>query len=105
MPIETRDKKIDARTTEEIKNKLNELKILKNMKSMSQVIEHLIITEHSRLTKNKPLPLIEWHEDMGDMLWWFFPIQEPPYCGTPLDCDFPDYVTHFTKFTYPGEEG
>lgn len=42
-----------------------------------------------------------WHEDCGDCLWWKFPIEEPPYCGTPLDCDFPDYVTHFTKLIEP----
>lgn len=50
---------------------------------------------------NKPRTLAEWHEDDGDCLWWFFPIVEPPYCGTPLDEHFPDYVTHFTKFSMP----
>lgn len=30
-------------------------------------------------------PLSEWHEDMGDMLWWKFPITESPYVGNPLD--------------------
>jgi hypothetical protein len=33
-----------------------------------------------------PRPLEEWHEDMGDMLWWKFPITEPPYLGSPLCC-------------------
>lgn len=38
------------------------------------------------LTKEaKPRPLSEWHEDMGDQLWWKFPIEEAPYCGSPLD--------------------
>ena len=32
-----------------------------------------------------PRPLSEWHEDIGDVLWWSFPIQEPPYIGTPFD--------------------
>jgi hypothetical protein len=27
----------------------------------------------------------EWHEDMGTVLWWKWPIEEPPYVGTPLD--------------------
>lgn len=49
--------------------------------------------------------LEEWHEDIGDCLWWSFPIEEPPYCGTPLDCDFPNYVTHFTKLIIPKMEG
>lgn len=30
-------------------------------------------------------PLSEWHEDYGDVLWWKFPIEEVPYCGTPND--------------------
>lgn len=32
-----------------------------------------------------PRPLSEWHADMGDVLWWKFPIDGPPYVGTPLD--------------------
>jgi hypothetical protein len=27
----------------------------------------------------------EWHEDIGNVLWWELPISEPPYVGTPLD--------------------
>ncbi|WP_128739136.1 hypothetical protein [Desulfocucumis palustris] len=50
-----------------------------------------------------PRPLDEWDEDMGDCLWWTFPIEEPPYCGSPLDCDFPDHVTHFTRLLLPLE--
>jgi hypothetical protein len=30
-------------------------------------------------------PLSEWTEETGDVLWWAFPIQEPPYVGSPLD--------------------
>lgn len=30
-------------------------------------------------------PFIEYHEDMGDVLWWKFPIVEAPYVGSPLD--------------------
>lgn len=40
-------------------------------------------------------PIDEYHEDMGPVLWCFFPIQEAPYCGSPLDEDFPEYLTHF----------
>lgn len=28
-------------------------------------------------------PLEEWHEDMGDVLWWKFPVTEAPYVGSP----------------------
>jgi hypothetical protein len=33
----------------------------------------------------KARPLSEWCEKDGDVLWWKFPIEEPPYCGSPLD--------------------
>lgn len=36
-----------------------------------------------------PKLLDEWHEDHGSVLWWLLPVQEPPYCGTPLDDDWP----------------
>jgi len=26
----------------------------------------------------------EWHEDMGDVLWWTNPVREAPYLGSPL---------------------
>lgn len=39
---------------------------------------------------------MEYHEDMGAVLWWRFPIIEPPYVGAPLDQDWPGYHTHFT---------
>lgn len=49
----------------------------------------------------KAHPLEKWHEDMGPCLWWSFPVIEEPYVGGPLDCDFPDYVTHFTRLPDP----
>ena len=50
-----------------------------------------------------PRPLDEWHEDDGPVLWWRFPIEEPPYVGWETDDDFPDYVTHWTKIPIPEE--
>ncbi|MDV2517684.1 hypothetical protein [Enterococcus faecalis] len=44
-----------------------------------------------------------WHEDVGDCLWWDFPVEEPPYCGTPLDEHFPEHKTHFTTIDMPNE--
>lgn len=29
-----------------------------------------------------PRPIAEYHEDMGPVLWWKFPIEEPPYVGS-----------------------
>lgn len=42
-----------------------------------------------------PRTLAEWHEDMGPKLWWTFPIEEPPYCGSPLDEDWPGFPAWF----------
>jgi len=46
-------------------------------------------------------PRDEWHEDIGDVLWWRLPIDEAPYCGSMLDTAFEDvvgagYYTHFS---------
>jgi len=34
-------------------------------------------------------PRSEWHEDIGVVLWWEFPVVEPPYIGTPNDTGRP----------------
>lgn len=41
-------------------------------------------------------PKGDYHEDMGPVLWWIWPICEPPYCGAPGDSDWPGYHTHFS---------
>jgi hypothetical protein len=77
--------------------------------------------------QNKAQPASEWREDMGDVLWWRFPINEPPYLGSPLDLGqivevtvrrfvngevvedtqrhqvggWPGYHTHFTEIPIP----
>jgi len=38
-------------------------------------------------------PLSEYHEEMGPVLWWTFPITEPPYVGSPLDAGTPVEIT------------
>lgn len=52
-------------------------------------------------TNRHPRPIDEWHEEIGDVLWWTFPVQEPPYCGTPIDDNWPDYHTHWTPIIAP----
>jgi len=42
------------------------------------------------------IPGEEYHEDLGAVLWWRFPVDEPPWCGSPNDSDWPGYHTHFT---------
>lgn len=59
-------------------------------------------------------PAEEWHEDHGPALWWSFPIEEPPYCGSPISYHadgsptVPDFCTHWTPIitpSAPDEEG
>jgi hypothetical protein len=46
-----------------------------------------------------PRPLEEWDEEHGNVLWWAFPIEEPPYVGTPLDTGY----TFSTDITILGQ--
>ena len=43
----------------------------------------------------------EWDESDGFCLWWRFPVEEPPFVGSPLDSDWPGYHTHFTRIVVP----
>lgn len=42
----------------------------------------------------------EWSEEDGEVLWWSFPIRQPPCVGEPDDVD-PDHYTHFTTIPAP----
>lgn len=57
--------------------------------------------EQDSIETRMPQPIKTWHEEDGAVLWWRFPIVEPPYCGTPIDDDFPEYVTHWTTLEVP----
>jgi hypothetical protein len=46
-------------------------------------------------------PLEDWHEDMGAVLWWRFPVAEAPWCGMPNTDDWPHYHTHWTPLVVP----
>ena len=46
-------------------------------------------------------PIEEWNEDFGDVLWWKFPIEEPPYVGSQLDENWSGYHTHWTFIPIP----
>ncbi len=50
-------------------------------------------------------PHHEWCEKDGPVLWWRFPVVEPPYVGDPREDDFPgEYVTHWTPIVVPAEQ-
>jgi hypothetical protein len=74
-------------------------------------------------------PIDEYHDDMGPVLWWKFPITEEPYVGSPGDTGYvveaetvlssftqirknvqrimvggwPGYHTHWTPIVIPSE--
>lgn len=43
----------------------------------------------------------EWHEDMGVVLWWRDPVEEPPYVGTPHDGDFDETYKWWSPIDTP----
>lgn len=55
------------------------------------------------------IPADDWAEEDLDCLWWNFPIEEPPYLGSPISFDrygrrtIPEWCTHFTKIYIPKE--
>lgn len=69
------------------------------------VVTEILDTLAEYEDNNEPRPIEEWGEDYGDCLWWRFPIEEPPYCGNPLDSEwdeknYGDYYTHFRDLCY-----
>lgn len=66
-------------------------------------LDHAVYGHEAEPQKVKARLAKHWDEDLGDCLWWDFPVEEPPYCGTPLDVDFPKYKTHFTELYIPDE--
>lgn len=69
-------------------------------KHKKEVIAENMIA-HGVTVQERPRSLEEWCEDYGDALWWKFPIEEPPYVGSPLDEEWPGYHTHWTPIILP----
>lgn len=66
----------------------------------ADTIEHHPDVE-TALAARVPRPACQWHEDMGDVLWWKLPVEEPPWVGTPNDSDWRGYHTHWTPLLVP----
>ena len=67
--------------------------------AVERVVNALIT--HGVTVQECARPLEEWGEDYGDVLWWKFPIEEPPYVGSPLDEKWPAYHTHWMPIVIP----
>jgi hypothetical protein len=51
-------------------------------------------------------PADTWHENIGEVLWWRFPVTEAPYVGSPLADDWiENHYTHWTPLQIPMEPG
>lgn len=57
--------------------------------SLRQSAEHVIVLLDEMTRFALPRIAKEYHEDYGPVLWWSWPVCEPPRCGTPLDSDWP----------------
>lgn len=70
------------------------------LESMAVMAESLARADEAAVLAREayqtPLPLDDWHEDIGPVLWWVFPVEEAPWCGSPGDSDWPGYHTHWT---------
>lgn len=66
----------------------------------ADTIEHHPDAKAGLAAKNAR-PLEEWHEETGPVLWWRFPVEEAPWCGTPNSDDCPHYHTHWTPLVIP----
>ena len=66
---------------------------------IKKIADHLI--SNGVTVQEGARPIKEWNEDFGDVLWWKFPIEEPPYVGSPLDEKWPGYHTHWTFIPVP----
>jgi hypothetical protein len=87
--------------------------------SLYDIASRLAAASSLSLQDGQPRPSSEYHKNMGPVLWWKFPVNEPPYCGTPNDLGFsveiatatqkqlvwvggwPGYHTHFTRIDAP----
>lgn len=61
------------------------------------------LVDEVRACRGVAQPLDAWTEEDGPALWWKFPIEQPPYSGTPLDDEFSPYFTHWTPIVIPAQ--
>ena len=88
---------------EELSDFAHKIKLLTNLEPeefLDQLTKYGLANEPQKV---KARLAEHWNEDIGNVLWWNFPVEEPPYCGTPLDEHFPEYKTHFTTIDMPNE--
>ena len=86
----------------DVREKLVELLdiiIQPGQKTLGDIADYLIA--NGVTVQEGARPIEEWNEDFGDVIWWKFPIEEPPYVGSPLDEKWDGYYTHWTFIPIP----
>jgi len=59
-------------------------------------LQYVVNNARQALAPAIATPGERYREDDGPVLWWLFPVVEPPWAGTPNDWDWPGHHTHFT---------
>ena len=72
-------KRLLRHSNEQVKLLLSLTKRVKELEEANESIEQ----------EPEPKPFDEWNEEDGNVLWFNRPIEEPPYCGCPLDSEWP----------------
>jgi hypothetical protein len=66
------------------------------LSSLLDAVNELQEADTTLLNLRRARPRDEWEWENGDVLWWRFPVVEPPFVGHMGNENFPDYVTHWT---------
>jgi hypothetical protein len=61
-------------------------------------LQYVVDNARQALAPDVAIPAEQWTDIDGPVLWWMLPVMdgEQPWAGTPKDCDWPGYHTHFT---------
>lgn len=65
---------------------------------MRNSLKALVATAKELTKVTTVYPASEYQDDYGDVLWWNFPVCEPPHFSSPAASDWPgDRWTHFSR--------
>ena len=68
----------------------------------NEAIYHCVIESAPEFNESQNfLTYEDWWEDDGDVIWYKFPVDEPPYIGSPLNSDWIEgYYTHWVPLPF-----
>lgn len=69
--------------------------------ALAQIDARATATEQRLRILTVARPLAEYQSELGDVLWWQFPVNQRPYVGSPLDSRWPRRHTHWTMLPTP----